>query len=322
MRMQKASSVVALALLCGLAGGQDSGSAPPGEVDRLSAGGRPQSAPASQPWAAARDKLLEQLSLSLTPEQQAQLRQLVDAQYQAAENWIRQHQKELDDLRAQLAGAASDDQRTALGEKLAKLQAQQRELSQKLHQAIGEAIRPFVEQARQEGARAYAELVARAHALLRLNLPAEQKTRYEKILKDAGARSEQTKNPKEMLGIMRAAHQEVRDKVLTKEQAERFDRLLAREIEFQRMRYALQFMELPREQNARAEKILRDAYTRTEQAKDVHEESAIQRAARQEIRQNVLTGEQAEKFEKFLTREVHGAQSQPAGRSESAPGSH
>jgi Spy/CpxP family protein refolding chaperone len=108
--------------------------------------------------------------------------------------------------------------------------------------------------------------------------------------------------------LVQKMHRAIRE-ILTPEQQTKFDELIREGVargvaELARIRRALAALDLSADQKAQVEKILQDARTQAEQAKDPAEKAKILRTALQEIRTKVLSAEQAEKLAKLLTQEV------------------
>jgi len=259
--------------------------------------GRPEARRAGDPTRQMYQRALQ--GLDLKAEQRTQINQKLQTHQQARTNWQREHGAELTSLNAELRAAREKGDRNALRElsaKRAKLMKEPQDLQEKLNLEIlalleGEQKERFVRQALQR-IRPMPQVARVRLVLAVLNLKKAQTESAGKTL----ARVSETPRgqaPAEGRVPLQTALQEIRTKILTPDQAKKFDELLR----VGRARDFLAGVELTAEQEKAADEIMAAAMKKAADA-DRDERRTIYREAMQKIRDEVLTEEQRQQLQR------------------------
>lgn len=164
-------------------------------------------------------------SLNLTPEKQAEVKTIMEAQRQAVETWRKENAPKLEELgkKAQEAmKTGKTDEAKAAREEIKKIMESRKALHEDLLKKLGGVLTPeqmekvkahFAEKAKEMGPRG-----PMGNPLGGLNPTEEQKTKAKAIMDAAREAAEKAATPEEKHKIMRDALEKIRTEVLTEEQ--------------------------------------------------------------------------------------------------------
>jgi len=268
------------------------------------------------------DDLVEELrkELSLTADQQARVRQVLDTHKQAMDNWNRQYGSKQRELRKKLAEARESRDREAMRgirEEMQKLTTPRRALVENLEKEIGEIvgaeqkrkamsiITRFLERMRRN------PLTPVIEALEKMELSEAQKARIEGIIKDANAKIAKSDRPAVKEKTAADAIAVIR-KLLTDEQKAQLDAAI-RQDKLRRMGLGwLVGLEPTDEQVVRVQAIMEEARRKLEKTETRRERIEIWQETLETIRREVLTDEQRKKADE-LRRGFRGRRGRSGG---------
>jgi Spy/CpxP family protein refolding chaperone len=164
--------------------------------------------------------------LQLNQDQRSQVREILETQRQALENWRKENTPTLHDLRGKLKnlrGSGDREKAQGLREELQKLMESRKALHDSLMQRLSGVLNAeqmsrvkaaVAQRVRQAWDRALANL-------RRLELTDAQKQKISQIVEEAKAKADQTEDPRERGQILRDTIEKIRSEVLTDAQRSR-----------------------------------------------------------------------------------------------------
>lgn len=233
--------------------------------------------------------------LDLDADQNARAQQILETHRQEVDNWQKQHGENLRAVNEQLAKAGQERDRKAVAELAAK-QAKITEGLVQLHDQLALQITDVLKGEQKEK---FVPLVLRSRAVptsqagrIRLvltvfDLRKAQKDLAGKIIDRAAAEGAKTQGRRAIAELWRKATDEIRKKVLTPDQVQKFDRLLRSG----GARGMLAALNLTEAQQKQVDDIMAEVRKKAQEA-EPDQRRAIWREAMQKIRAEVLTDAQ------------------------------
>ena len=246
------------------------------------------------------DRMLRELNL--TEDQQKQVRQIMDTQRQAVENWRKENQATLKDLQKQLEDARESgdkDKIKAARQGIEKVEQSRKALHENLIKQLKDALTPeqlekakkFLEQAREQFREEHPGL-RMLEGLKALDLTEEQKTQARDIFEQARKKADAATDPKEKEAAMKAAREKIESEVLTEPQR----RKVRRQEGANALLKAIQRLNLTDDQKKQIHAIMEDSKVQAEKAQTDREKMDIHRQAFKKVHDTVLTDQQRQEL--------------------------
>lgn len=244
-------------------------------------------------------------AIDATPEQQEQLKQIMDTHRQAVKNWKKENTQKLSDAHKALKEAKKSGDKDAV--KAAKAQMKdikksRKTLHENLKQQLSEVLTEEQMQKVKKMHKGKGRHGKRRHRGMgkmysKLNLTDEQNAEVKKLKEEAAEKCKSAKTREEKKTIYDTMRKKINKDVLTQEQRDKAKKLFEGRRKAHRDKF-LKGLKTTDEQNAQIEKIMAAA---RKEAKDKprEERRKIMRAAHEKIRNDVLTDEQREKAKKM-----------------------
>lgn len=242
-------------------------------------------------------------ALELTPEQQPQVRQILQTHNQALQNWRKQNMPRIRELGQKIREANAANDRVAAKaarDQVATLYESRKTLHEDLMKQLGEVLTPpqmkkatvlFQQFTERPGTRMMASLAE-------LNLTDDQKEKVKAIFQEAQTKADGAKDPQEKEAILKAAIEKAKTDVLTDEQRKQLART-GQKHEFYKV---IQDLNLTPDQKKQVQAIRKDSETRMQQATTPDAKRQIARNAFDKIYNHVLTDAQRAELKKHGQR--------------------
>jgi Spy/CpxP family protein refolding chaperone len=244
------------------------------------------------------DRLMERLTkeLNLTEQQQTQVKQILQTQHQALQNWRKENGQKVEELHTQIREAmkANDMEKVkATRAELQKVMESRWALHENLIKQLGDVLKP--------------DQMEKAREILRegrpgpggpmqdLNLTPEQKQQRMKIMDEARAKAQATEDPKAKAEIWKAAMEKVYSDVLTPEQRKQVDQMKKRADFFE----VIKKLDLTDDQKKQIEAIRQETKTKVDSATTPQQKKEIIQAGFKKINETVLTEAQREQLKQL-----------------------
>lgn len=261
--------------------------------------------------------LLDRIAdLNLSEEQKAQVKQILEAQRQAVNDWQRENNRKVRELENQLkeANKAGDTEAAkAAGDGLKSINESRRTLHENMIKQLTEALTP--EQMERVRAMLASRVVRNMPGLQSLSLTEEQKQQVRRIFEDARNVAEATKTKEAKDAIWAEAFEKVKATVLTDPQRKMLDDMQRHGDFFQ----VVQKLKLTDEQKAKIAEIRKTTETQVAQAKTQQEKRQFVQAALKKINTEVLTDAQRAQLKKEKATSRPARAARRATSSSSAP---
>jgi Spy/CpxP family protein refolding chaperone len=261
-----------------------------------------------------RPRPLERLlkDLNLTEDQQKQVRQIMDTQRQAMENWRKENQAALKDLQKQLEDAKESgdkDKIKTARQEIEKIEQSRKALHENLIKQLKDVLTPdqlekarkFLEQGREQFREEHPAL-RMLEGLKALDLTEEQKTQARAILDQARKKTDAATDPKEKEAAMKAAREKIESDVLTEPQRRKVRRLEGANA----LLKAIQRLNLTDDQKKQIHAIMEDSKAQAEKAQTDREKMDIHRQAFKKVHDTVLTDQQRQELKDMQKNQREG----------------
>lgn len=260
--------------------------------------------------------------LKLEGDKEAQVKQILQTHKQAVENWQKENQPKMQELRKDMQAAReAKDQ-----EKLKSLRADQQKLMESrtaLQQDLFKQLGDVLDKEQMETVKAAmaprgpAAEFGPMRGLRNLDLTKEQQEQAKKIMDDARDAARKATEPAQRMKIMQDALEKVKTDVLTEEQRKKFEATQARRGDMFRR---IADLNLTDDQKKKIEDIRTETEAAVKDAKTPQDRREITRAAFKKVVDEVLTDEQREEMKKNRpARGPRDGRGGPRGDTQPAP---